>query len=197
MDTAYVATVTAHNGSNTASCQLGVTAYDPAGRTALPAPRRLACQPPGPRPPAAAAAPRARRCQYIELQSTAWFAHFAQRQARFSSSAAIPSTGGNATLNATTWSVGAYGSCQGNQSDRPIFKNTGASIYIATSTATGDGRVADIDFESPAALGMPAVSTPGGDRSPYQITLSNLYSNGNNLLLLGPGCPMGTYRERR
>ena len=31
VDTAYVATVTAHNGSNTASCQLGVTAYDPAG----------------------------------------------------------------------------------------------------------------------------------------------------------------------
>ena len=31
VDTAYVATVTAHSGSNTASCQLGVTAYDPAG----------------------------------------------------------------------------------------------------------------------------------------------------------------------
>ena len=31
VDTAYVVTVTAHDGTNTASCQLGVTAYDPAG----------------------------------------------------------------------------------------------------------------------------------------------------------------------
>ena len=30
VDTAYVATVTARDGTNTASCQLGVTAYDPA-----------------------------------------------------------------------------------------------------------------------------------------------------------------------
>jgi hypothetical protein len=42
VDTAYVATVTAHSGSNTASCQLGVTAYDPAGRTALRA-RKTTC----------------------------------------------------------------------------------------------------------------------------------------------------------
>ncbi len=62
---------------------------------------------------------------------------------------------------------------------RPIFKNTGAAIYIATSTASGDGRVADIDFEG-GGSGNAAVSTPGGYTIPYQITLSNLYSNGNN-----------------
>ena len=42
-----------------------------------------------------------------------------------------------------------------------------------------DGRIADIDFEG-GGSGNAAVSTPGGYTIPYQITLSNLYSNGNN-----------------
>src|ERR1700682_2430023 len=43
-DTAYVVTVTAYDGANTGSCQLGVTAHDPAGANGFAGPKTT-CDP--------------------------------------------------------------------------------------------------------------------------------------------------------
>ena len=179
VDTAYVATVTAHSGSNTASCQLGVTAYDPARSNGFAGAKTTCVSASGTPTPGSGGCPAGAAVLSTSSFNTALgSSHFGSGK-RVLFKCGDTFTGGNATLNATTWSVGAYGSCEGNQSGRPIFKNTGAAIYIANSTASGDGRVADIDFEG-GGSGNAAVSTPGGYTIPYQITLSNLYSNGNN-----------------
>ena len=44
--------------------------------------------------------------------------------------------------------------------------------------STGDGRIADLDFESTGSAAV--LSNSNYDYIPYQITLYNLLSNGNN-----------------
>jgi hypothetical protein len=179
VDTAYVATVTAHSGSNTASCQLGVTAYDPSGSNGFAGAKTTCVSASGTPTPGSGGCPAGAAVLNTSSFNTALGSSHFGNDKRVLFKCGDTFSGANATLNATTWSVGAYGGCEGNQSGRPIFKNTGAAIYIANSTASGDGRVADIDFEG-GGSGNAAVSTPGGYTIPYQITLSNLYSNGNN-----------------
>ena len=77
---------------------------------------------------------------------------------------------GAATVNVTKWSVGAYGSCVGTTSGRPIL--TG---YFTVGASGVDGRVADLDWESVG--GTTAAVTVGVSS---QITLYNLLSNGND-----------------
>jgi hypothetical protein len=83
-------------------------------------------------------------------------------------------------LNGTTWSVGAYGGCEGTQTNRPILRDSGTSGELVVNLGSGDGRIADLDLEGNGTANS-AVSTPQSySRNSYQITLYNLYSNGNN-----------------
>jgi hypothetical protein len=89
-------------------------------------------------------------------------------------------TGDNATLSGTTWSVGAYGGCENTQTGRPILRDSGTGGQLIVALTSGDGRIADLDLEGNGTAAS-AVGTPGSiTRIPYQITLYNLYSNGNN-----------------
>lgn len=88
--------------------------------------------------------------------------------------------GDGATLNGVTWSVGAYGGCEGTKVNRPIFNDPGSAGAIIVGYTAGDGRIADIDFEG-ASTGAAAVTTNGGNTQiNYQISLVNLTSTGNS-----------------
>jgi hypothetical protein len=175
---AYVVTVTARDGTNTASCQLGVTAHDPAGANGF-AGTATTCV-------AAASTPVAgsggcpsgaavlNQSNYNTALSTAFGSN---KRVLFKCGDTF--TGADATLTGTKWSVGAYGSCPGTQTGRPIFhspSNSSGALLVASSSI--DGRISDIDFEG-AGSGKSAVGETGTyARIASQITLYNLYSNG-------------------
>lgn len=172
-DTTYPVTVTATNPMTgaKASCQIAVMAYNPAGAkgfgqttcvaNALPIAGHGGC----PLASATAAASTFNTALSLSMNGRRVLFHCGDT---FS--------GDNATLNGSTWSIGAYGGCEGTQTGRPVFKPgpIGALIVGATS---GDGRISDIEFQG----GNAAVTTGGGNtKINYQITLSNLLSNGQN-----------------
>jgi hypothetical protein len=178
-DTAYVVTVTAHDGANTASCQLGVTAHDPAGANGFAGAKTTCVSASGTPTPGSGGCPAGAAALNTSSFNTALGSLSSGKRVLFKCGDTF--TGDNATLSGTTWSVGAYGGCEGTQTNRPIFRDpTSGNAALEVALASGDGRIADIDFEG-AGTGTAAVWTPGGNsKINYQITLYNLLSNGNN-----------------
>jgi hypothetical protein len=180
LDSTYKVTVTAHDGTNTARCQLTVTAYDPAGEKGF-ARTKTTCVSASSKPiPGSGGCPVGARALYTSSFNTALDTfHFGSGK-RVLFKCGETFTGDNASLSGTTWSVGAYGGCEGTQTSRPVLRDSGASGELMVALASGDGRIADFDLEG-NGTGASAVGTPGSNsRIPYQITLDNLYSNGNN-----------------
>jgi len=90
--------------------------------------------------------------------------------------------GDNAMLNGTTWSVGAYGGCQGMQTSQPIFNDTAATgnYQLDISPNAADGRISDIYFNgNGTAGGAVSMAADPTQAIPYQVTLWNLQSTGN------------------
>jgi hypothetical protein len=176
-DTSYVTTVTATDGTYTASCQLGVTAYDPSGANGFSGTATTCVYSDGSLGsgcPAGAATLSS--SSFATALSTTYLGN--GKQVLFKCGDTF--SGKDTTINATKWSVGAYGGCQGTQTNRPIINSslTSNSAILVGYTA-GDGRIADLDFEG-AGTGASAVNTDGGTTQiNYQITLWNLNSNGN------------------
>ena len=177
VDTAYTATVTATDGTNTASCQIGVTAYDPAGTNGF-AGAKTTCVAASSTPvagsgdcPAGAAV-----LETSSFATATWFcAPYRTAGKRVLFHCGDTFTGGGSTVSGAKWSIGAYGGCEGTQTARPVIKG---SLDIGMQS-TGDGRVADLDFESVGSL--PAViSDSSYNYVTYQLTMYNLLSNGNN-----------------
>lgn len=196
-DTTYNATVTATNAAGTsASCSLGVTAYTAIGANGFPGNTTTCVSSTGTPVAGVGGCPAGAAV----LNTTSWATalgatHFSSGKRVLFKCGDTFSTGTDTTLNAVTWSIGAYGSpdCSGTQTSRPII-NTAATTtgaFMIANTA-GDGRIADLDFEG-AGTGGSAVNTPGGVvRVPYQVTLSNLNSNGNhNSYAYGQGAQWG------
>ena len=180
VDTAYTVTVTAHDGTNTASCQLGVTAYDPAGSHGF-AGGKTTCVSASATPVAGSGGcPTGAVVLNSSSFNTALGSTHMGSGKRLLFKCGDTFTGDNATLNGTTWSVGAYGGCEGTQANRPILRDSGTGGQLTVAVTSGDGRIADLDLEGNGKAAY-AVGTLGSTtRIPYQITLSNLYSNGNN-----------------
>jgi hypothetical protein len=180
-DANYVVSVSAYDGANRASCQLTVSAYDPAGVHGF-ANKRTTCVAAVDKPkpghdgcPAGAAVLRS-----ADIGAALGFAFGSGRRVlfkcgdRFSGSYTIESA-------ATTWSIGAYGGCEDTTRDRPVFSVPGGGTSIGlqsfnTLNGPADGRIADIDFEG-AGQGLVAVTTTTGFNL-SQITLYNLYARG-------------------
>jgi hypothetical protein len=80
------------------------------------------------------------------------------------------------------WSIGAYGGCQGTQTNRPILRDSGTagSLQLFVPYVVGDGRIADLDLEGNGTAEY-GVAIGGGPQIAYQITMFNLLSNGNNV----------------
>jgi hypothetical protein len=177
VDTAYVVTVTARNGSNTASCQLGVTAHDPAGASGFAGTNTTCVSASGTPTPGAGGCPAGAAVLHTGSFNSA-LGSLSGKRVLFKCGDTF--SGDSATVRGTRWSVGAYGGCEGTQSNRPIFSDSGSGGELLIDVSSGDGRVADLDFEG-NGRGAVAVAVPAGTNVvPYQLTLSNLLSNGNN-----------------
>jgi hypothetical protein len=179
VDTGYTVTVTAHHGSNTASCQLGVSAYDAAGAHGFAGTSTTCVASSGTPTPGSGGCPAGAAVLSSSSFNTALSSgHFGSGK-RVLFKCGDSFSGDNATLSGVGWSVGAYGGCEGTESNRPVMRDSGSSGQFTVVGTAGDGRVADLDFEGNGSAGYAVASTQGGPSIPYQITLVNLYSNGN------------------
>jgi hypothetical protein len=180
VDTAYVVTVTAHAGAHTASCQLAVTAHDPAGANGFAGTKTTCVSASGTPSPGSGGCPAGAATLSTASFNTALAASRLGSGKRVLFHCGDTFTGDNAALSGTTWSVGAYGGCEGTQSNRPILRDSGTSGQLTVAMSAGDGRITDLDFEGNGTAAYAVQANAGGSAVPYQITLSNLYSNGNN-----------------
>ena len=178
-DSAYVVTVTAHTATNTASCQLGVTAHDPSRASGFAGTRTTCVSASGTPSPGSGGCPAGAAILRTSSFNTALGSHLGSGQ-RVLFKCGDTFTGDNATLSGTTWSVGAYGGCEGTQTNRPILRDAGTGGQLTVAMTAGDGRIADLDLEGNGTASYAVQTAGGGSSVPYQMTLSNLYSNGNN-----------------
>ena len=104
-------------------------------------------------------------------------------------------TGDNATLNGTTWSVGAYGGCEGTKSGRPIFNDTGGNgaISSAPPRATGASPTSTSRATAPArrAVSMRRPTSHSLPDHPVEPAIERQQRG----LLLGAGRPVGVDRQ--
>ncbi len=176
-DTTYTATVTATDGTNIASCQIPVTAYDPTGTRGFPG-TKTTCVAAASTPvagsgdcPAGAAV-----LKTSSFETATGSSHLgAGKRVLFHCGDTF--SGNGSMVSGAKWSIGAYGGCEGTQTGRPIVTGGGVNVSMQ---ATGDGRVADLDFEGTGAGGPAVLSSNNYDYVTYQLTMYNLLSNGNN-----------------
>jgi hypothetical protein len=180
VDSSYTVTVTARNATSTASCQLEVTAYDPARSNGFAGTNTTCVSASGTPTPGSGGCPAGAAVLNSSSFNSALSSAMGNGK-RVLFKCGDTFNGDNASLSGKTWSVGAYGGCEGTRSNRPIFNDTASNSQLVVSTTAGDGRIADISFagngKAAGAVGMPAGPTQA---IPYQITMSNLTSSGNS-----------------
>jgi hypothetical protein len=171
-DTTYPVTVTAYDGTETASCQLGVTAYDAAGANGYPG-SATTCVAANSLPVAGSGGCPAGAgvLRQSNMGTALSSALGAQKRVlfhcgdTFSGSYYVPA-------GVAVASIGAYGGCENTTTSRPIFQNSsGGTLNI--NNGGGDVRVADIDFED----GTQSVRCVNLSNGIPQVTLYNLMCN--------------------
>jgi hypothetical protein len=191
-DTTYAATVTATDGTNTASCQIPVTAYDPTGTKGFPG-TKTTCVAAASTPVAGSGdCPAGARVSKTSSFTTATGSAYVGAGKRVLFHCGDTFGGGGSMVSGAKWSIGAYGGCEGTQTSRPIVTGGGVNISMQ---ATGDGRVADLDFESIGTGNTAVLSDSNYDYVTYQITMYNLLSNGNNKSYYMAQCAQCGYIE--
>ena len=175
VDTAYTATVTATDGINTARCGIGVTAYDPGGKKGFTGTETTCVAASGTPVEGSSGCPAGAAVLRTSSFTAATGSSHIGAGKRVLLHCGDTFTGSSPLVSGAKWSIGAYGGCEGTQINRPIIKG---SLGIAMQ-ATGDGRLADLDFESVGSQAA-VYSNSNYDYVTYQITMYNLLSNGNN-----------------
>jgi len=173
-DTTYPVTVTAYDGTNTASCSLGVTAYNPAGANGFPG-NQTTCvynSTPGSSCPAGAAL-----LQTYSINTALGSAFGSGKRVLFRCGDRF-SGGYTIGSSVTMASIGAYGGCENSTANRPIFQNSSGTTLTFVSGNPTDIRITDIDFEDGTRSAQ--VTGGGGGQGQTQITLYNLNCNGMN-----------------
>lgn len=177
-DTTYNPTVTATDvAGNTATCALGVTAYDPIGSNGFSG-AATTCyfnSTVGSGCPAGAT-------QTTASTSAATSANLSGKRLLYKCGDIF--SGNNNTISGTKASVGAYGSCVGTTIGRPQFTSVSTTNNIlAVSPNAVDVRISDIDFEGSAGGAATAVysfvNVLTSSIDVKQLTLYNLNSTGN------------------
>jgi hypothetical protein len=176
-DKKYTATVTATDGTDTASCQLAVTAYDPSGSNGFPNSATTCVSSAGTPVPGSGGCPVGANASKQTNFASALGSSQSGKRILFKCGETF--TGNNASLAGTNFSIGAYGGCEGTQSNRPIISDSGSTgeFTIPPNATVTDGRVSDLDFEG-NGTGNYAISTSSGGNN-GTMALYNLYSNGN------------------
>lgn len=172
-DTKYTATVTSSDGVNQISCGVGITVFDPSGANGWPG-AATTCffnTTVGSGCPAGAT-------QTVASTFAATNGNLANKRLLYKCGDTF--TGDNNTITGVKWSVGAYGGCEGTQTNRPIFNDTVTNCQIEIGPNAGDGRISDIAFRGNGTAKC-AVETIAfvTQNIPYQITMWNLSSTGN------------------
>lgn len=168
-DTKYTVTVTATDGTNTAVCSVGVTAFDPNGANAY---ATTVCQSSSGTPVAGSGGcPAGASVSHSASEATNLSAAMSSKRVLFKCGDTF-SIGAN--IGGTKFQIGAYGGCQDTQVGRPIMHG---SLTGGTGTIT-DGRVTDLDFESTGSYAV-SIGFPSGANINGPMTLNNLMSNGN------------------
>jgi len=60
------------------------------------------------------------------------------------------------------------------------LRDAGTGGQLTVAMTAGDGRITDLDLEGNGTAAYAVAANAGGSSVPYQITLDNLYSNGND-----------------
>jgi hypothetical protein len=172
-NTAYTVTVTAYDGVNTASCQLAVTAYDPAGAQGFPGNDTICVN----NSSAGSGCPAGALMTSSGSFGAALRAYLASgKRVLFKCGDTFTTTGGYAIPGGiTTASIGAYGGCQNTTSNRPVFENEGGGDSLSIGAVT-DLRVSDIDLEG----GASAQAFIAGGEPVVQLVGYNLKCHGFN-----------------
>ncbi len=185
VDQVYTVTLTAFDGTNTASCQIAVTAFDPSGPNGYPASATTCVSSSGVPAPGLGGCPLGANVANQSNYATA-LSSYLRSGKRVLFKCGDTFTGDNAVIagSVSNFSIGAYGGCEGTTGSRPIFQATGSSslVYFTYgNSATSDGRISDIDCEGNGYTPDGCVNTmlSGSNANvPFQITMLNLYSNG-------------------
>jgi hypothetical protein len=194
IDTTYNIQAVAFDGTNTASCNLSVTAFDPSGTNGFPG-TATTCVAATTTPvagsggcPAGAAVLQSSSLTTATSTSNLGAGKrvllncgdtFAGTTRALGANPAT-TAGGVAGTPTSPWSLGAYGICPNTQSGRPIL-----SGEVVVDLAAVDGRITDLDFEGPGVNSGTVALSIGPDFLPpaiaaTQITIYNTLSNGND-----------------
>jgi len=188
-DTTYPVTVTAYDGTSTASCSLGVTAYEPSGSNGF-AGSASTCVAAASTPVAGTGGcPAGAAVMRQSNMGSALSAAFGSGKRvlfkcgdTFTGSYSI-----HGTVNKA--SIGAYGGCENTTTNRPVFQNSGGTtltFYNDAATLPTDIRITDLDFEDgtqSASATMNTASMCGASQCPFgnlQTTMYNLNCNGHS-----------------
>lgn len=168
-DQTYTVTVTATDGTNTATCSVGalagVTAFDPSGSNGFPGNKTT--------------------CYFNSTVGTGCPSGANQTLTSTTHSPAagtriLYQCGGNFTGNSSSgtinkWSIDAYGGCQGTQSGLPTVTGTITVSSVSTGAVASDGRISNLNGATGSnamIIEMPFYAPPYVAIS--QITLWNL-----------------------
>jgi len=177
-DTTYPVTVTAYDGTNTASCSLGVTAYDPSGANGFPG-AATTCVAASSMPVAGSGGcPTGAGVLQQSNIGTVLSSKLASGK-RVLLKCGDTFTGGGSIAAATTKAtLGAYGGCENTATNRPVLSNPGGTTLQFNEqtppTVPTDIRITDLDFEDGTGTGQ---ATYPYVQSGYGLTVQLTFYN--------------------
>lgn len=187
-DTNYVATAYAYDGTNAASCQIGLTTYDQNGSNGFPG-TATTCIAATTTPVAGSGGcpPSANVLKTSSIQTALSSAYGAGKRVLFKCGDTFSGDDGyTPNITAVKARIGAYGGCQDTQTSRPIMSNSGTAAIFMMNNATGDNAISDLDCEGNGTGGSYdgydqggcVTSYDGNTGVMYQNTIYNVLSNG-------------------
>jgi hypothetical protein len=187
-DTNFVTTVTATDGTNTATCNVGLTVYDPNGTNGFSG-SLTTCVSSSGTPvagsggcPSGAQVANLSTIQNIFANSSYW--GNGKRVLLKCGDTFTSSTNDTGNLTITKYALGAYGGCQDTTTNRPIISNNGGSYtYAFVFNGTGgNGTFSDLDCEGQGGNIQGGcfwynTSSSSYNLIIYQTTFYNMYFN--------------------
>lgn len=175
-DTQFTAKLTAKDGANTVVCAAPViTVYDGSGSNGFPTTATVCVF----NTSVGSGCPSGASTLTASSFNTALSGSRSGKRVLFKCGDTF--TGDNYSLAGVKARVGAYGGCQGTQTNRPIFSDPLTNDAIDIAGASGDVVISDIDFHGNGTANG-AIGEPQGDflKIGYQITLYNLNATGTS-----------------
>lgn len=172
-DKNYTVQVVAFDGTNTASCNIGVTAFDQSGANGFTA-ANTTCY---------FNSTVGSGCPAGATQTTT--SVFSQTNGTLTNKRLLYKcgdtfTGDSNVVSGSKVRIGAYGTCQQTKTNRPIFNDTSTNYHINIARTVSDVAISDIDMESSGGTSAGAIGDAGGSVvSNSQVTINNVMSAGN------------------